>query len=199
MFMLLLVGLGNPGARYAGTRHNIGFMAVQEIAKRHGIGPWRPHFQELALACNGSIDGTDVLLLLPGTFMNESGRAVAAAVKSHRLSLGDIIVFHDDIERRPANVKVKINGGDRGHNGLRSISAYVGKEYRRVQIGVGRPEEKYLVESYVLSKFIEPERRLFSMLIKILADRINLLVRGEVTFFEREVASATKQFGDWPH
>ena len=92
--MLLLVGLGNPGARYAGTRHNIGFMAVQEIAKRHGIGPWRPHFQELALACNGSIDGTDVLLLLPGTFMNESGRAVAAAVKSHRLSLGDIIVFH---------------------------------------------------------------------------------------------------------
>jgi PTH1 family peptidyl-tRNA hydrolase len=106
--MLLLVGLGNPGARYAGNRHNIGFMAVQEIAKRHGIGPWRRRFQ--GVACEGPIDGERALLLLPGTFMNESGRAVAEAAHFYKLPLDQITVFHDEIDLRPAKVRVKIGG-----------------------------------------------------------------------------------------
>jgi len=191
--MLLLVGLGNPGARYAGTRHNIGFMTVEAIAKRYGIGQLRPHFQ--GLASEGLIVGEHVLLLLPGTYMNESGRAVAAAARSHGLLPGNIIVFHDDIERRPGNVKVKIGGGDRGHNGLRSITAHVGKEYRRVQIGVGRPEYKYLVESYVLSKFEGPERTWFNMLIEVIAEKVFFLVRGADAVFENEVSFAMRQFG----
>jgi PTH1 family peptidyl-tRNA hydrolase len=191
--MLLLVGLGNPGARYAGTRHNVGFMTVEAIAKRYGIGQLRPHFQ--GLACEGSIAGEQVLMLLPGTYMNESGRAVAAAAKTHRLLPSNITVFHDDIERRPGNVKVKIGGGDRGHNGLRSITACVGKEYRRVQIGVGRPEHKDLVESYVLSKFVGAERIWFNALVEVIAEKVSVLVRGEDAIFESEVTFAMKQFG----
>ena len=192
MQMRLLVGLGNPGARYVGTRHNIGFMAVQEIAKRHGIGPWRPRFD--GLACEGSIAGEKLLLLLPGTYMNESGRAVAQAAKSHNFLPDRITVFHDDIERRPGNVKVKIDGGDRGHNGLRSITAYLGKEYQRVQIGVGRPEDKHLVESYVLSKFPSVERAWFDRLIEVLAEYVIFLLRGEDVVFESEVTSTMKRF-----
>jgi PTH1 family peptidyl-tRNA hydrolase len=191
--MLLLVGLGNPGRQYVGTRHNIGFMTVEAIAKRYGIGPWRPHFE--GLACEGPIGGVHVLLLLPGTYMNESGRAVAKAAKSHGLLPGDITVFHDDIERRPGNVKVKIGGGERGHNGLRSITAYVGKEYRRVQIGVGRPEYKHHVESYVLGKFVGVERAWFDKLVEVLAENVNFLVRGEDVIFENEVTCAMKRFG----
>src|ERR1700677_4587397 len=123
--MLLLVGLGNPGARYAGNRHNIGFMIVQEIAKCHGIGPWRRRFQ--GVACEGPIGGERTLLLLPGTLMNESGRAVAEAAHFYKLPLNDITVFHDEIDLPPAKVRVKIGGGIAGHNGLRSISAATGK------------------------------------------------------------------------
>ncbi len=191
--MLLLVGLGNPGAEYADTRHNIGARVVEAIAKRHGIGPWRPNFQ--GILCEGPIAGERVSLLLPRTYMNESGRAVAAAAKSHKLLPHDITVFHDDIERRPGNVKVKIGGGDRGHNGLRSITAYIGKEYRRVQIGVGRPELKFLVESYVLSKFDPIERDWFHALVDVLADNVGFLVRGDNEVFEDAVASAMKRFG----
>jgi PTH1 family peptidyl-tRNA hydrolase len=183
--MLLLVGLGNPGARFVNTRHNVGFMAVQEIAKRYGIGSWRPHFQ--GLTCEGSIAGERVVLQLPGTYMNESGRAVAEAARSHGLPSGNIAVFHDDIERRPGKIKVKVGGGDRGHNGLRSITAHVGKEYRRVQIGVGRPEYKHQVESYVLSKFVGEELIWFDMLVGVLAEKVTSLVRGEDRVFENEV------------
>jgi len=191
--MLLLVGLGNPGARYVDTRHNIGFRVVKAIAKRHGIGPWRPRFH--GLACEGSIESERVLLLLPGTYMNESGRAVAEAAQFFKLSLGQVTVFHDDIERRPGNVKVKIGGGERGHNGLRSITAYIGKEYRRVQIGVGRPELKSLVESYVLSKFDGVELTWFNVLAEVIAENVKFLVRGEDESFEDEVTSAMKRFG----
>jgi peptidyl-tRNA hydrolase, PTH1 family len=195
MTMLLLVGLGNPGARYAETRHNLGLMAVREIAERHGFAQWRPHFHDLALTCEGSIAGEHVSLLLPKTYMNDSGRAVAAAAKSHGVLLEDIIVFHDDIERRPGNVKVKINGGDRGHNGLRSITSHVGKEYRRVQIGVGRPEQKSMVEFYVLSKFTLEEKVGFGRLIEFIAKKIDLLVRQQEPLFEQEVTFAAKEFG----
>src|SRR5712691_5086909 len=128
--MLLLVGLGNPGSRHAGNRHNVGFMAVDAIAKRYGIGPWRRRFQ--GVACEGPIGGERVQLLLPGTFMNESGRAVAEAAHFYKLAPAEIIVFHDELDLPPAKVRVKTGGGVAGHNGLRSVTAHIGNDYKRV-------------------------------------------------------------------
>jgi peptidyl-tRNA hydrolase, PTH1 family len=193
--MLLLVGLGNPGARYVGNRHNIGFMTLEAIAKRHGIGPWRRRFQ--GVACEGPIAGERVLLLLPGTFMNESGRAVAEAAQFYKLSAGDITVFHDEIELPPGKVRVKVGGGIAGHNGLRSITAHVGNDYRRVRIGVGHPGARDLVEHYVLSDFAKSERGWVEALIDILADHVELLVRGQDASFQSKVhlAMVAKGFG----
>ena len=194
--MLLLVGLGNPGARYAGNRHNIGFMAVEEIAKRHGIGPWRRRFQ--GVACEGPIGGERALLLLPGTFMNESGRAVAEAANFYKLPLKDIIVFHDEIDLRPAKVRVKTGGGIAGHNGLRSISEHIGNDYRRVRIGVGHPGNKDMVQHYVLGDFAKSERDWVEALIDIIAANADLLARGEDASFQNKVhlAMVAKGFGD---
>jgi PTH1 family peptidyl-tRNA hydrolase len=194
--MLLLVGLGNPGARYAGNRHNIGFMAVEEIAKRHGIGPWRRRFQ--GVACEGPIGGERVLLLLPGTFMNESGRAVAEAAHFYKLPLKDITVFHDEIDLRPAKVRVKIGGGIAGHNGLRSISEHIGNDYRRVRIGVGHPGNKDMVQHYVLGDFAKSERGWVEALIDVIADNADLLARGEDASFQNKVhlAMVAKGFGN---
>ena len=194
--MLLLVGLGNPGARYIGNRHNTGFMTVEAIAKRHGVGPWRRRFQ--GVACEGPFGGERVLLLLPGTFMNESGRAVAEAAQFYKLSAGDITVFHDEIELPPGKVRVKVGGGIAGHNGLRSITAHVGNDYRRVRIGVGHPGAKDLVEHYVLSDLAKSERPWVEALLDILADNIELLVRGQDASFQNKVhlAMAAKGFGD---
>jgi len=193
--MLLLVGLGNPGARYVGTRHNVGFMAVQAIAKRHGIGPWRRRFQ--GVACEGTLGGARVLLLLPGTFMNESGRAVAEAAHFYKLPLVDITVFHDEIELPPGKVRIKVGGGIAGHNGLRSISEHIGNDYRRVRIGVGHPGHKDLVEHYVLSDFAKSEQRWVEALTEILADNVDFLVRGEDASFQNKVhlAMVAKGFG----
>jgi PTH1 family peptidyl-tRNA hydrolase len=196
--MLLLVGLGNPGAEYVRTRHNVGFMAVQAIAQRHGIGPWRRRFQ--GVACEGPIGGERVLLLLPGTYMNESGRAVGEAAQFFKLSAGDVTVFHDEIELPPGKVRVKIGGGIAGHNGLRSISAHIGNDYRRVRIGVGHPGDKDLVERYVLSDFAKSERPLFEALVAILADNAELLVHGPDASFQNKVhlAMIAEGFGDRP-
>jgi len=193
--MLLLVGLGNPGARYVGTRHNVGFMAVQAIAKRHGIGPWRRRFQ--GVACEGPLGGARVLLLLPGTYMNESGRAVAEAAHFYKLPLVDITVFHDEIELPPGKVRIKVGGGIAGHNGLRSISEHIGNDYRRVRIGVGHPGHKDLVEHYVLSDFAKSEQRWVEALTEILADNVDFLVRGEDASFQNKVhlAMVAKGFG----
>jgi peptidyl-tRNA hydrolase, PTH1 family len=194
--MQLLVGLGNPGARYVSNRHNVGFMAVQEIAKRHGIGPWRRRFQ--GVACEGPLGGERALLLLPGTFMNESGRAVAEAVHFYKLALSDITVFHDEIDLPPGKVRVKIGGGIAGHNGLRSISAHIGNDYRRVRIGVGHPGNKDLVQHYVLSDFAKDERGWVDALIAIIADNAELIARGEDASFQNKVhlAMLAKGFGD---
>jgi len=183
--MRLLVGLGNPGARYVGNRHNIGFTVVQEIATRHGIAPWRRRFQ--GLACEGPIGGERVLLLLPGTFMNESGRAAAEAAQFYKLAPGDITVFHDEIELPPGRVRVKVGGGIAGHNGLRSISEHIGDDYRRVRIGVGHPGHKDLVEHYVLSGFAKSERAWVEALTGIIADNVDLLVRGQDASFQNKV------------
>jgi PTH1 family peptidyl-tRNA hydrolase len=196
MSMLLLVGLGNPGAQYAGNRHNAGFMAVQEIAKRHGIGPWRRRFQ--GVSCEGPLGGQRALLLLPGTYMNESGRAVGEAVHFYKLALNDITVLHDDIDLAFGKVRVKVGGGIAGHNGLRSISEHIGNDYRRVRIGVGHPGVKAMVESYVLSDFAKSERERVEALIAVLADNAALLAGGEDASFQNKVhlAMAAKGFAE---
>ena len=194
--MLLLVGLGNPGARYVGNRHNIGFVAVQEIAKRHGIGPWRRRFQ--GVACEGPLGGERTLLLLPGTYMNESGRAVAEAVHFYKLLPADVIVFHDEIDLPPGKVRVKVGGGVAGHNGLRSISEHIGNDYRRVRIGVGHPGNKDLVQHYVLSDFAKSDRGWVEALIGILADDAGLLAQGKDASFQNKVhlAMVAKGYGE---
>jgi PTH1 family peptidyl-tRNA hydrolase len=194
--MLLFVGLGNPGARYAGNCHNIGFMAVEAIAKRHDVGPFRRKFQGVAV--EGDIARKRVLLLLPGTFMNESGRAVAEASRFYKVAVGDIVVFHDEVDLAPAKVRVKVGGGVAGHNGLRSITAHVGNDYKRVRIGVGKPPIKEMVPTHVLSDFAKSERPWVEALCDIIADNAGLLVEGKDSSFQNKVhlAMDAKGFGD---
>jgi PTH1 family peptidyl-tRNA hydrolase len=193
--MLLFVGLGNPGERYAGNRHNIGFMAVQAIAKRHDIAPWRRKFQGVAL--EGAIGAEKVLLLLPGTFMNESGRAVAEAAHFYKLDAGHIVVFHDEAELTPGKVRLKKGGGNAGHNGLRSISEHIGNDYHRVRLGIGHPGNKDMMESYVLQDFAKSERPWVDALCDIIADNVALLIEGKDSTFQNKVhlAMAAKGFG----
>jgi PTH1 family peptidyl-tRNA hydrolase len=183
--MLLFVGLGNPGARYAGNRHNIGFMAVEAIAKRHGVGPFRRRFQ--GVAAEGPIGAARALLLLPGTFMNESGRAVAEAAHFYKLGLDSIVVFHDEIDLAPGKVRVKAGGGVAGHNGLRSITEHIGNDYRRVRIGVGHPGIKELVHAYVLNDFAKAERPWVAALCDVIADNAGLLANGQDASFQNKV------------
>jgi PTH1 family peptidyl-tRNA hydrolase len=132
--MKLIVGLGNPGEKYARNRHNVGFMAVERIASRHRVGPWKKKFQ--AVAADGEIDGEKVLLLAPQTYMNESGRAVGEAARFLKVDLADIIVLHDELDLAPGKIRFKVGGGNAGHNGLRSITAHLGNDYARVRIGI---------------------------------------------------------------
>jgi PTH1 family peptidyl-tRNA hydrolase len=193
--MLLFVGLGNPGERYAGNRHNIGFMAMQAVAKRHNIAPWRRKFSGLAV--EGAIGAEKLLLLLPGTFMNESGRAVAEAAHFYKLEAGQVVVFHDEAELTPGKVRIKIGGGNAGHNGLRSITGHIGNDYRRVRLGVGHPGNKDLMEAYVLQDFAKSERPWVDALCEIVADNVPLLIEGKDSTFQNKVhlAMATKGFG----
>ena len=193
--MLLFVGLGNPGAKHAGNRHNIGFMVVEAIARRHGFPPWRRRFQ--GVATEGTLAREKTLLLLPGTYMNESGRAVGEAMHFYKMPLSDIAVFHDEIELPPAKVRVKAGGGIAGHNGLRSISAHVGNDYRRVRIGVGHPGVKELVHAHVLSDFALAERPWVGALTDIIADNAELLAMGKDASFQNKVhlAMDAKGFG----
>src|SRR5437868_10171965 len=181
--MLLLVRLGNPGSRYAGNRHHLGFMAVDAIAKRRGIGPWRRRFQ--GVSAEGPLGGERALLLLPGTYMNDSGRAVAEAAHFYKLGLSDVVVFHDEIDLPPGKVRVKTGGGIAGHNGLRSISAHIGNEYRRVRIGVGHPGGKDLVHAYVLNDFAKDERTWVAALCAIMVGKGEVLAKGEVGGFQK--------------
>jgi peptidyl-tRNA hydrolase, PTH1 family len=195
MGLVLFVGLGNPGMDYARNRHNIGFMAVDAIGRRHGIGPWRRRFQ--GVAGEGPIGSQRALLLLPGTYMNESGRAVAEAAHFYKLGLIDIVVFHDELDLPPGKVRVKAGGGVAGHNGLRSISAHIGNDYRRVRIGIGHPGVKELVYPYVLSDFAKSERPWVEALCEVIADNAELLGKGEDATFQNKVhlAMDAKGFG----
>ena len=191
--MRLVVGLGNPGTEHVGNRHNIGFMVVQEIARRHGFNPWRRRFQ--GVATEGAIGAERVLLLLPGTYMNESGRAVAEAVNFYKLALDQVVVFHDEIDLAPGKVRIKIGGGVAGHNGLRSITSHIGNDYRRVRIGVGHPGVKELVHAHVLSDFAKSERPWVVALCDIIADNAGLLAKGEDATFQNKIHLAMQARG----
>jgi peptidyl-tRNA hydrolase, PTH1 family len=194
--MLLFVGLGNPGPKHAGNRHNIGFMAVQAIARRHELSPWRRRFQGVAV--EGNIVKERILLLLPGTYMNESGRAVGEAANFYKLDVGSIVVFHDEVDLSPAKVRVKLGGGVAGHNGLRSITAHIGNEYKRVRIGIGKPDIKELVPMHVLGDFAKSEWAWVEALCDVVADNAPLLVEGRDSSFQNKVhlAMEAKGFAD---
>jgi len=191
--MLLFVGLGNPGTRYVGNRHNIGFMVVQRIARRYDLSPWRRRFQGVAV--EGPIGSERVLLLLPGTYMNESGRAVAEAARFYKTEPHQIFVFHDELELPPGKVRLKTGGGNAGHNGLRSISAHIGNDYKRVRIGIGHPGDKNLVEPYVLSDFAKSEWPWVEALCDVVAEYAGLLVEGEDASFQNKVHLAMEAKG----
>jgi peptidyl-tRNA hydrolase, PTH1 family len=185
--MRLVVGLGNPGARYARNRHNVGFMAADAIARRHGFPGFRSRFKgELAEA---PIGGERRLLLKPQTFMNASGESVAEAARFFKISPPEIVVIHDEIDLRPGKLRVKCGGGTAGHNGLRSIDALLGPDFWRVRIGVGHPGIKELVQPYVLQNFPSEEVTLWvAPLLDAVADTIGLLVSGAPDAFMSEVA-----------
>jgi PTH1 family peptidyl-tRNA hydrolase len=191
--MLLFVGLGNPGAKYAHNRHNVGFMVVDEIARRHGFQPWRRRFQ--GETADGTLERERVVLLKPMTFMNDSGQAVQEASSFFKLAPGEITVFHDEIELPPAKVRVKVGGGIAGHNGLRSISAHVGNDYRRVRIGVGHPGIKELVHGHVLNDFAKDERPWVEALREAIAGNAGLLATGRDSTFQNKVHLAMQAKG----
>jgi peptidyl-tRNA hydrolase, PTH1 family len=184
--MLLLVGLGNPGPKYAGNRHNIGFMAVDAIARAHGFGPWKKKFQgELA---EGHIDGVRALLLKPQTFMNESGRSVGEAANFHKLNATDIVVFYDEIDLAPGRFRMKTGGGAAGHNGIRSmIASPIGEGFRRARIGVGHPGQKELVHHHVLSDFHKADADWVQKLLDACAKAAPLLAKAEDEKYQGEV------------
>jgi peptidyl-tRNA hydrolase, PTH1 family len=191
--MLLFVGLGNPGAKYARNRHNIGFVAVDEIARRHGFAPWRRRFQ--GETAEGALDSERVILLKPATFMNESGRAVQDAVNFFKLGAGEVTVFQDELELPPAKLRVKVGGGIAGHNGLRSISAHIGNDYRRVRLGIGHPGVKDLVHAYVLADFAKADGPWVAALCEAVADSAPLLAKGRDATFQNKVHLAMQAKG----
>jgi peptidyl-tRNA hydrolase, PTH1 family len=199
--ILLVAGLGNPGAKYARNRHNIGFMALDAMAERwapRGGSPWRKKFQ--AEAADVSVGGQRVLLLKPQTFMNESGRAVGEAMRFHKIALSDVIVCHDELDLAPAKLRVKTGGGNAGHNGLRSISAHCGNDYVRVRMGIGHPGDKALVHSYVLNDFAKAEEGWVADMARLSADLLVKLVQGEGERFQSDMALEMKArgWGDVP-
>jgi peptidyl-tRNA hydrolase, PTH1 family len=191
--MLLFVGLGNPGSRYARNRHNIGFLAVDEIARRHGFAPWRRRFQ--GEASEGTLGSARVMLLKPTTYMNDSGRAVQEAANFFKLAASEITVFQDELELPPAKVRVKVGGGIAGHNGLRSVTSHIGNDYRRVRLGIGHPGVKELVHPYVLSDFFKEEGPWVAALCEALADNAALLAAGQDASFQNKVHLAMQGKG----
>ena len=191
--MRLFVGLGNPGSKYAHNRHNIGFMAVGEIARRHGFAAWRRRFQ--CETAEGALDDERVILLRPLTFMNDSGRAVQEAASFFKLPAGEVTVFQDELELPPGKLRVKVGGGIAGHNGLRSISAHIGNDYRRVRLGIGHPGVKELVHGYVLSDFAKDDRSWVEALCEAIADNAGLLALGRDSTFQNKVHLAMQAKG----
>ena len=183
--MHLLVGLGNPGPKYQGNRHNIGFMAVDEMVRRHGFSSWRKRFQ--GETSEGQFAGEKVLVLKPMTYMNESGRSVGAAMSFYDIDPAQVIVLYDELDLEPGKVRVKLGGGAAGHNGIRSMIAHVGPHFQRVRIGIGHPGDKNLVHPHVLSDFAKADRAWVEPLIDAVAEHLPLLVNGEEATFQNKV------------
>ena len=184
--MKLIVGLGNPGTKYAGNRHNIGFMALDRIASDHGFSPWRAKFQ--GQISEGRFGSDKVVLLKPETFMNLSGQSVGEAMRFHKLDPADVIVFHDEIDLAPAKVRVKTGGGHAGHNGLRSIHGHIGPDYDRVRLGVGHPGHKDAVPGFVLRDFAKADQDWLDDVLRGISDGIERLVADESGKFLNAVA-----------
>ncbi len=184
--MLLITGLGNPGAKYERNRHNIGFMAVERIAADHGFGPWRSKFQ--GLVSEGRLGGQKVLLLKPATFMNRSGQAVGEALRFYKLGPEALIVIHDELDLAPGKLRLKQGGGHAGHNGLRSIHAHVGPDYTRLRLGIGHPGHKDRVASYVLSDFAKADQGWLDDLLRGISEGADKLAAGDGPGFLNAVA-----------
>jgi len=196
--MLVIAGLGNPGARYARNRHNIGFLAVDAIAERGRFGAFRARHQ--ALAAEGLIGDERVILLKPETYMNESGRSVSQALRFLKLDLAALAVIHDELDLPPGKVRLKVGGGDAGHNGLRSITAHLGSGYKRVRVGIGHPGDKALVHNYVLSDFAKSEAGWVEAVCRAIADAAPLLAAGQDASFQNKTHLAIEAagFGEKP-
>ncbi|QIL02802.1 aminoacyl-tRNA hydrolase [Sphingomonas sinipercae] len=186
--MQIWVGLGNPGAKYAMHRHNVGFMAVDAIGEVHGFGPWSKKFR--SLISEGRVGRHRVLLVRPQTFMNDSGDAVQQALNFYKLDLDALTVFHDELDLGAMKVKVKQGGGTAGHNGLRSIDKALGPDFRRVRIGIGHPGPglKHLVTPHVLGNYAKSEIEPLSDLLAAVADEAQWLADGDDVRFMSEVA-----------
>jgi PTH1 family peptidyl-tRNA hydrolase len=184
--MRLLVGLGNPGKDYRLNRHNIGFMALDIIAARYHLSPWKKRFQgEVA---EGDIEGEKVVALKPQTYMNNSGQAVGEAARFYKIAPADVIVIYDEIELAPGKVKVKRGGGSAGHNGIKSIDAHVGNDFWRARLGVGHPGQKDLVHAHVLENFAKADTAWLRPLLDAVADATPLLVAGDENKFMTKIA-----------
>ncbi len=186
--MLLLVGLGNPGPGYARNRHNIGFTAVDAIACRYSLAPYRRRFH--GLIAEGAVADRKVLALKPTTYVNDSGLAVAAAARFRKIPPSGIIVVHDDLDLAPGKVRVKRGGGHGGHNGLKSIDAHLGQDYRRLRLGIGHPGDREQAAGYVLHDFAKADKEWLGKLLNAVAESFPLLVRGDDAAFMSKVALA---------
>ncbi|MCB1510889.1 MAG: aminoacyl-tRNA hydrolase [Hyphomicrobiaceae bacterium] len=184
--MKLFVGLGNPGEKFAGNRHNVGFMAVERIAAHQGLPPWRKRFQ--AMVTEGQIGSEKILLIKPQTYYNEVGRAVGEAARFHKIALADIVVFHDEIDLAPAKIRVKTGGGSAGNNGLKSITQHLGADFVRVRVGVGHPGQKELVAGYVLHDFPRADALWLETMLDAIAAASPRLAAGDIERFQTDVA-----------
>lgn len=184
--MRLFVGLGNPGPRYADTRHNIGWMALDAIADAHGFSPFRAKFQ--GRLAEGVLGGEKVMLLKPETFMNLSGQSVGEAARFHKLAPAEIVVFHDELDLAPGKLRVKQGGGHAGHNGLRSLHQHVGPDYARVRMGIGHPGDKNRVADYVLHSFHKADQQWLDDMLRGVCDGAAKLAAGDAAGFQNAVA-----------
>ena len=188
--MLLLVGLGNPGQKYADNRHNVGFMVADDIVRRHGLSAWREKFQ--GLVADGIVDGEKVLVLKPQTYMNRSGQSVGEIMRYYKLEPDQVIVIHDELDLAPGKVRVKTGGGHGGNNGLRDIIAHIGADFRRVRIGVGHPGNKNAVTGHLLSDFAKEDANWLDPIIEECSRALPSLVAGRDDQFMNDVARHTQ-------